>query len=53
MAFTAWRALDGWGGDGAVFVTAFGLFILSYLGIAVSLWPMIVPRHYTIWHCIG
>ena len=49
MAFAAWRALDGWGGDGAVFATGFGLFILSYLGIAVSLWPMIVPRHYTIW----
>jgi cytochrome d ubiquinol oxidase subunit II len=49
MAFAAWRALDGWGGDGAVFATGFGLFILSYLGIAISLWPMIVPRHYTIW----
>ena len=49
MAFAAWRALDGWGGDGSVFATGFGLFILSYLGIAVSLWPMIVPRHYTIW----
>jgi cytochrome bd ubiquinol oxidase subunit II len=49
MAFAAWRALDGWGGDGSVFAAGFGLFILSYLGIAVSLWPMIVPRHYTIW----
>jgi cytochrome bd ubiquinol oxidase subunit II len=22
---------------------------MSYLGIAVSLWPYAVPRHYTLW----
>ena len=22
---------------------------MSYLGIAISLWPMVVPRHYTFW----
>jgi cytochrome d ubiquinol oxidase subunit II len=26
-----------------------GLFLMSYLGIAISLWPMIVPGHYTLW----
>jgi cytochrome d ubiquinol oxidase subunit II len=28
---------------------AVGLFLMSYLGVAISLWPMIVPGHYTIW----
>ena len=23
--------------------------MVSYLGIAISLWPMIVPRHFTLW----
>ena len=27
---------------------ALGLFVMSYLGIAISLWPMIVPRHFTL-----
>lgn len=22
---------------------------MSYLGVAISLWPMIVPGHYTVW----
>jgi cytochrome d ubiquinol oxidase subunit II len=26
-----------------------GLFLMSYIGIAISLWPMIVPYHYTLW----
>jgi cytochrome d ubiquinol oxidase subunit II len=49
LAYAAWRALGGWGGDAAPFLTAMGLFLLSYLGIAISLWPMIVPHHYTLW----
>ena len=32
----------------APFVGALGLFVMSYAGIAISLWPMIVPRHYTL-----
>ena len=31
------------------FVAALGLFLLSFLGIAISLWPMIVPGHFTLW----
>ena len=31
------------------FAGAIGLFALSYLGIAISLWPMIVPHKYTLW----
>ena len=26
-----------------------GLFTLSYLGIAISLWPFIVPHKFTLW----
>ena len=49
IACLAWRALAGWGGDAAPFLSAMGLFLMSYLGIAISLWPMIVPGHYTLW----
>jgi cytochrome d ubiquinol oxidase subunit II len=49
IAFVAWRALAGWGNDTLLFLAAVGLFLMSYLGIAISLWPMIVPRHYTLW----
>ncbi len=49
VAWLAWRALSGWGGDAAAFLAAMGLFLMSYLGIAISLWPMIVPGHYTLW----
>jgi cytochrome d ubiquinol oxidase subunit II len=31
------------------FFGAVGLFLMSFLGIAISLWPMIVPYHYTLW----
>ena len=49
IAYVAWQALDGRGGDSAPFFSAIGLFLLSYLGIAISLWPMIVPGHFTLW----
>jgi cytochrome d ubiquinol oxidase subunit II len=46
--FYAWRAL---GGEDAwqAFVASIALFALSFLGIAISLWPMIVPGHFTLW----
>jgi cytochrome d ubiquinol oxidase subunit II len=43
-----WRALKS-GDDAGPFAGAIGLFLISYLGIAISLWPMIVPHHYTLW----
>jgi cytochrome d ubiquinol oxidase subunit II len=48
LAIGEWRAL---GGDGEVtpFLGGVGLFLMSYLGIALSLWPMVVPHHYTLW----
>jgi cytochrome bd ubiquinol oxidase subunit II len=49
IAWLAWRAFAGWGGDASAFLAAIGLFLMSYLGIAISLWPMIVPGHYTLW----
>jgi cytochrome d ubiquinol oxidase subunit II len=49
LAWAAWRALAGWGGDAAPFLAALGLFLMSYLGIAISLWPMIVPHQLTLW----
>jgi len=33
----------------APFLGGIGLFLMSYIGIAISLWPMIVPHHYTLW----
>jgi len=49
IAFAEWRALDSdEGSDAAPFLWAVGLFLMSYLGIAVSLFPMIVPPHYTL-----
>lgn len=31
------------------FISSIGLFLLSYLGLGISLWPYIVPRSITIW----
>ena len=31
------------------FLSAIGLFLMSFIGITISLWPMIVPHHYTLW----
>jgi cytochrome bd ubiquinol oxidase subunit II len=31
------------------FLGAIGLFLMSFIGVAISLWPMIVPYHYTLW----
>ncbi|MGN6142469.1 MAG: cytochrome d ubiquinol oxidase subunit II [Mesorhizobium sp.] len=48
LALVEWRALNG-KAEALPFVAAIGLFLLSYLGIAISLWPMIVPHRYTLW----
>ncbi len=31
------------------FAASIALFALSFLGIVISLWPMIVPGHFTLW----
>ncbi len=43
-----WRALRG-GSELVPFVGSAGIFVLSYAGIAISLWPYIVPYHFTLW----
>ena len=48
IAYGEWRALQRHS-HAAPFIAAMGLFLASYLGIAISLWPMLIPRHYTLW----
>ena len=48
VAWLEWRALNN-RSEAAPFIWAVGLFVMSYLGIAISLFPMIVPYKYTIW----
>jgi cytochrome d ubiquinol oxidase subunit II len=48
LTIALWRLL-GSGSHGGPFVCAIGLFVLSYTGIAISVWPMIVPHHYSFW----
>ena len=43
-----WRALRT-GKEIVPFVGSAGIFVLSYAGIAISLWPFIVPYHFTLW----
>jgi cytochrome d ubiquinol oxidase subunit II len=43
----AWRSLNT-ASEYGPFMAGLGLFIMSYLGIAISLWPMIVPGHFTL-----
>ena len=44
-----WRAIADAKSELKPFLYAVLLFSLSYLGIAISLFPMIVPHHYSLW----
>ena len=48
LAFGLWYALDK-GREVLPFVLAMGLFALSYLGLAISLWPTLIPPSVTVW----
>jgi cytochrome d ubiquinol oxidase subunit II len=48
IALGIWRSL-GSKADAAPFFGAIGLFVLTYVGMAISLFPMIVPYHLTLW----
>ncbi|HLI65354.1 MAG TPA: cytochrome d ubiquinol oxidase subunit II [Caulobacteraceae bacterium] len=48
LALFEWRALRG-PAEAAPFLGAIGLFLISYLGIGISLWPLIVPPSLTLW----
>jgi cytochrome bd ubiquinol oxidase subunit II len=47
LAIYQWRLLHE-GPDHAPYLVTLALFLLAYLGIAISLWPMIVPHHFTL-----
>ncbi len=47
MVAALWRAVSA-GRERAPFPLAIGLFVLSFVGLGVSLWPFIVPRAVTI-----
>ncbi|MGA2894030.1 MAG: cytochrome d ubiquinol oxidase subunit II [Xanthobacteraceae bacterium] len=47
LVWYAWRSLNN-ASEYAPFIAALGLFVMSYFGIAISLWPMIVPGHFTL-----
>ena len=42
LAWWLWRAVAA-GRDLAPFLAALGLFLMCYLGLGISLWPMVVP----------
>ena len=48
LAIWEWRALNN-RSEAAPFIGAIGLFAMAYIGIAISLWPMIVPYKFTLW----
>lgn len=48
LGFGLWRSLDE-GREVLPFTFALGLFALSYLGLAISLWPMLIPPSVTVW----
>jgi cytochrome d ubiquinol oxidase subunit II len=49
VGWATWRALHNTASHGGAFMGAIGLFAMSYIGIAISLWPMIVPHRFTLW----
>ena len=48
LAAWEWRSLNN-ASEASPFVAAILLFLMSYVGIAISLWPYVVPRHFTLW----
>jgi len=49
IGFLEWQAIGNPKAELRPFVYAVLLFSLSYLGIAISLFPKIVPHHYDLW----
>jgi cytochrome d ubiquinol oxidase subunit II len=48
LAWLVWHAINK-GGEIAPFLGSMGLFLMSYIGIGISLYPMIVPHKITLW----
>lgn len=47
LAWLEWRAIGR--GEFSPFLYAVALFAMSYLGIGISLYPMVVPHSFTLW----
>jgi cytochrome d ubiquinol oxidase subunit II len=48
LTYWVWRSLNN-RSEAAPFIGSICLFVVAYLGIAISLWPMIVPHEITLW----
>jgi cytochrome bd ubiquinol oxidase subunit II len=48
IALAIWQSLEG-NAEAAPFFGAIGLFVLTYIGMAISLFPMILPGQLTLW----
>jgi len=48
LALILWHALNK-GRDVLPFLCAMGLFVLSYTGLIISLWPYVAPPSITLW----
>jgi cytochrome d ubiquinol oxidase subunit II len=48
LTLWVWRSLAN-RSEAAPFIGSMCLFVMAYLGIAISLWPMIVPHQITLW----
>ena len=49
LALLFWRAISNRRGDRSPFAITMGLFLLSFLGLAVSLWPNVIPPDISLW----
>ena len=49
LGLATWRSIADEDSLYGPFLGAVSLFLMSYLGIAISLFPMIVPQHFTLW----
>ena len=49
LVFATWRALNRASAGFGPYAGAVGLFAMSYLGLGISLWPMVVPHRFTLW----
>jgi len=47
LAIGVWRDLHGTGRENRPFFMSIGIFLTGYLGIAISMWPFIVPFEIT------
>lgn len=49
LFFSIWHDIHHQTAEYRPFLASIGIFFLGYLGLALSLFPVIVPFHYTLW----